>query len=44
MDAYELIFSNGPFLAGIHSAEDLNGAKKIVTALNKKLGENTGAR
>lgn len=44
MDAYELIFSNGPFLAGIHSAEDLNGAKKIVSALNKKLGENTGAR
>ncbi|MFH1976638.1 MAG: DUF6599 family protein [Pseudomonadota bacterium] len=44
MDTYELIFSNGPFLAGIHSAEDLNGAKKIVSALNKKLGENTGAR
>lgn len=44
MDTYELIFSNGPFLAGIHSAEDLNGAKKIVSALNKKLGENNGAR
>lgn len=44
MDTYELIFSNGPFLAGIHSAEDLNRAKKIVSALNKKLGENTGAR
>jgi hypothetical protein len=40
MDAYELIFSNGSFLAGIHSAGDLNGAKKIVSALNKKLGEN----
>lgn len=44
MDTYELIFSNGPFLAGIHSAEDLNGAKKIVSALNKKLGENTGVK
>jgi len=44
MDAYELIFSTGPFLAGIHSAEDLNEAKKIVSALNKKLGENPGAR
>ncbi|MFO7666762.1 MAG: DUF6599 family protein, partial [Desulfobacterales bacterium] len=44
MDAYELIFSNGPFLAGIHSAEDLKGAKKIVSALNKKLGENTDAK
>lgn len=44
MDAYELIFSNGHFLAGIHSAEDLNGAKKIASALNKKLGENTGAK
>jgi len=44
MDTYELIFSNGPFLAGIHSAEDLNGAKKIVSALNIKLGENTGAK
>ena len=44
MDAYELIFSNGSFLAGIHSAEDLNGAKKIVSALNKKLGENTGVK
>lgn len=44
MDAYELIFSNGPFIAGIHSAEDLNGAKKIVSALNKKLGENTGVK
>lgn len=44
MDAYELILSNGSFLAGIHSAEDLNGAKKIMSALNKKLGENTGAK
>jgi len=44
MDAYELIFTNGPFLAGIHSTEDLNGAKKIVSALNKKLGENTGVK
>ncbi len=44
MNTYEFIFSNGSFLAGIHSAEDLNGAKRIVTALNKKLGENTGAR
>jgi hypothetical protein len=44
MDAYELIFTNGPFLAGIHSAGDLNEAKKIVSALNKKLGENAGVK
>ncbi|MDP3283250.1 MAG: hypothetical protein Q8M56_02350, partial [Desulfobacterales bacterium] len=44
MDAYELIFSNGSFLAGIHSAGDLNGAKKIVSALNTKLGETTGVK
>jgi len=44
MDAYELIFTNGSFLAGIHSAGDLNEAKIIVSALNKKLGENTGVK
>lgn len=40
MDAYELIFSNGPFLAGIHSADNLKEAKDLAAALNKKLGEN----
>lgn len=40
MDTFEIIFTNGPFLAGIHSAENLNDAKKIVSALNKKLGGN----
>ncbi len=41
MDAYELISSNGSFLAGIHSADDLKEAKKLASALNSKLGENT---
>lgn len=44
MDAYELIFTNGPFLAGIHSAENLKEAKELASALNIKLGENTGAK
>jgi hypothetical protein len=44
MDTFEIIFTNGPFLAGIHSAEDLNGAKKIASALNRKLGEKKGVR
>jgi hypothetical protein len=43
MDTFEVIFTKGPYLAGIHSADDLNGAKKIASALNKRLGENTGA-
>jgi len=44
MDAYELIFTNGPFLAGIHSAENLKEAEKLASALNIKLGENTGVK
>lgn len=44
MDAYELIFTNGSFLAGIHSADNLNEAKKLASALNIKLGENTGVK
>ncbi|RPH48924.1 MAG: hypothetical protein EHM85_15595 [Desulfobacteraceae bacterium] len=44
MDAYELIFTNGPFFAGIHSADDLKDAEIIASALNIKLGENSGAR
>jgi hypothetical protein len=44
MDAYELIFTNGPFLAGIHSADDLKDAKKLASALYIKLGENTGVK
>ena len=44
MDAYELIFINGPFLAGIHSADDLKAAREIARALNVKLGENTGVK
>lgn len=44
MDTYEFIFSKGTFLAGIHSAENLDEAKKTAEALNKKLGESTGER
>ncbi|RPJ16562.1 MAG: hypothetical protein EHM30_06045 [Desulfobacteraceae bacterium] len=44
MDTYEFIFSNGSFLAGIHSAEDLNEAKKAASALYKKLGDKTVGR
>lgn len=44
MDAYELIFTNGPFLAGIHSADDLKNAKELASALNIKLGETTGVK
>jgi len=44
MDAYELIFTNGPLLAGIHSAENLKEAEKLASALYIKLGENTGVK
>ena len=44
MDAYELIFTNGPFLAGIHSTDNPKEAKELASALNIKLGENTGAK
>ncbi len=44
MDAYELIFTNGPFLAGIHSTENLKEAEKLASTLNIKLGENTGVK
>jgi hypothetical protein len=44
MDAYEMIFTNGPFLAGIHSADDLKKAKELAMALDIKLGENTGVK
>ena len=44
MDAYELIFTNGPFLAGVHSAENPKEAEKLASALNIKLGENTGVK
>ena len=41
MDVFELIFTNGPFLAGIHSADNLKEAKELASVLNIKLGENT---
>ncbi len=44
MDEYEIIFTNGSFLTGIHSANDLKEAKKLAFVLNKKLKGNTHVR
>ena len=44
MNTYELIFANGPFLAGIHSVDNPKEAKELASALNIKLGENTGVK
>lgn len=44
MDEYEIIFTNGPFLAGIHSAKDLSYAKDLAFEINKNLEQKTHAR
>jgi hypothetical protein len=42
MDAYELVFANGPFLGGVHEAGDLKTAEALAAGLNEILGEKTG--
>jgi hypothetical protein len=44
MDGYEIIFTNGSFLAGIHSAKNLKDAKHLASVINKNLEEKTHAR
>ncbi|MFH2043688.1 MAG: DUF6599 family protein [Pseudomonadota bacterium] len=44
MGEYEIIFTNGSFLAGIHSAKDLNDAKDLAFVINNNLEKNSHAR
>ncbi len=44
MDEYEIIFTNGSFLAGIHSANVLENAKELAFILNNNLKKNSHAR
>ena len=37
MDAYELIFSRGPYLAGVHMAEDIAAAESLAAKMDQKL-------
>lgn len=39
MDAYELIFTAGPFLAGVHEASDIETAQTLATLLQARLSE-----
>ena len=39
METFELIFTNGPYLAGIHEAADKEKAENLGDILNKKLKE-----
>lgn len=41
LDSYEVIFSKGSFLAGVHQAEDVEHALKLAEMLDEKLKENT---
>ena len=42
MDTYELIFSHGPFIAGVHQAERRELAESLTDILNQRLIEITG--
>lgn len=44
MDEYEIIFTNGSFLAGMHSANDLKDAKELAFVLNNNLEKNSHVR
>jgi len=37
MDSYELIFSRGPYLAGVHMAEDIAHAEPLAAKMDQKL-------
>jgi len=39
MDAYELIFTTGPFLAGVHEAPDPATARTLAARLHERLLE-----
>jgi len=39
MDAYELIFSRGPYLVGVHMAEDIDAAGQLAAKMDRKLVE-----
>jgi len=39
MDAHELIFSRGPYLAGVHMADDIAAAGKLAVKMDRKLAE-----
>jgi hypothetical protein len=42
MDTYELIFSHGSFMAGVHQAERRELAENMAGILNQRLIEVTG--
>jgi len=44
LDMYEVIFSQGPYLAGVHEAPDRNQALQLAGELAAKLKEAAGAR
>jgi hypothetical protein len=44
LDMYEVVFSLGPFLAGVHEAPDRDQAVMLAKALTAKLKEVPGAR
>ncbi len=37
MDAYEVVFSHGPYLAGVHMAEDKDSANRLATLLDRQI-------
>jgi hypothetical protein len=44
LDMYEVVFAEGPFLAGVHEAPDRNKAVVLANELAAKLKEVSGAR
>jgi predicted metal-dependent hydrolase len=43
-EAYEVIFTHGPYLAGVHEATDKEQAEYLAEILKKKLEEMPGKR
>jgi len=44
MGAHELVFSRGPYLAGVHMAEDLDAAGQLTAKMDRKLADMGVAR
>ncbi|MEA3230430.1 MAG: DUF6599 family protein [Thermodesulfobacteriota bacterium] len=44
MDAHELIFSRGPYLAGVHMADDIDTAGQLAAKMDRKLADRGVAR
>jgi hypothetical protein len=44
LDAYEVVFAQGPYLAGVHESTDKDMAVTLARQLFEKLKEDTGAR